>query len=87
MLLLILLLLLFLKQPKARCLDGSPGAFWIYRGSGSGKQKFAIHHEGGGWCLALEDCYPKSKSNHGSSNKWVDADCSTNKGGNDILHF
>ena len=32
----------------ALCLDGTPGAFYFRAGTGSGKAKWYIHHQGGG---------------------------------------
>ena len=32
--------------PNAVCLDGSPAGFWFLKGSGSGANKFVIHHQG-----------------------------------------
>jgi hypothetical protein len=37
------------KYPQARCLDGTPGGFYVY-GNGSTNSKWYIHHTGGGWC-------------------------------------
>ena len=33
------------KHPHAKCLDGSPGAYWFAGGYGSGSHKFIIHHQ------------------------------------------
>ena len=54
--------------PGARCLDGSPGAYYIRKGVGSGANKWYIHHQGGGWCESLDDCLGRSKGALGSSN-------------------
>ena len=51
----------------ARCLDGSPGAYYIRKGVGSGANKWYIHHQGGGWCESLDDCLGRSKGGLGSS--------------------
>jgi hypothetical protein len=59
------------KFPNALCLDGSPAAFWFLQGSGSGANKFKIHHQGGGWCADENDCYSRSLDPLlGSSNTW-----------------
>lgn len=58
------------KYPKAQCLDGSQGGFWLSPGFGSGKNKYIIHHQGGGWCIDMTDCYNRSKKYLGSSKTW-----------------
>ena len=42
--------LIRLTAPNAICLDGNPGGYYIKNGTGSGVNKWAIHHQGGGWC-------------------------------------
>lgn len=54
----------------ARCLDGSPGAYYFQAGSGSGTSKWYIHHQGGGWCESMDDCLGRSKSDLGSSKNY-----------------
>lgn len=49
----------------ARCLDGSPPAFWLRRGESS---LFTIFWEGGGWCWSQEQCLGRSKGYLGTSN-------------------
>jgi hypothetical protein len=58
--------------PKARCLDGSPAAYYHRRpGFGSGTNKKYIFHQGGGWCgPGLEDCWKRSKTQLGSSTSY-----------------
>jgi len=36
-----------LDDPNAKCLDGSPGAYYVWKGDSS---KVLIFIEGGGWC-------------------------------------
>lgn len=36
-----------LDDPNAKCLDGSPGAYFVSKGDSS---KILIFIEGGGWC-------------------------------------
>lgn len=60
-----------LTQP--RCLDGSQGGFWFSPGYGSGKDKFIIHHQGGGWCISPENCVSRSQGYLGSSKTWETA--------------
>ena len=33
------------KHPNGKCLDGTPGGYWLFPGSGSGKDKFIVHHQ------------------------------------------
>lgn len=54
----------------AVCLDGSPAAYYIRPGSGSGASKWYIHHQGGGWCESLDDCLSRSKGQLGSSKSY-----------------
>lgn len=65
------------KTHRAVCLDGSPAGFWFSEGSGEGKDKYVIHHMGGGWCSSVDDCIRRSKQKTegdsvalGSSDDW-----------------
>ena len=58
------------KYPNALCLDGSPAAFWFNKGSGSGVNKYIIHHQGGAWCTSPHDCVERAKTAQGSSDSW-----------------
>jgi len=51
----------------AACLDGSPGAYYMRKGVGSGVSKWYIHHMGGGWCESLDDCHRRSFQQTGTS--------------------
>ena len=51
----------------ARCLDGSPGAFYLRRGN---PRKWLIYLEGGGWCYDEDDCFERSSTKLGSSKDW-----------------
>jgi len=55
----------------ARCLDGTPAAYYFTPGTGSGVRKWYIHHEGGGWCTSLQDCYGRSQGSLGSSKAYA----------------
>jgi len=55
------------KTSDALCLDGTPGAYYHQPGSGSGVNKWYIHHQGGGWCESLDDCLSRSTTDLGSS--------------------
>ena len=37
-----------LTNPDALCLDGTPGAYYVYQGSLT--NKWIVSFEGGGWC-------------------------------------
>ncbi|KAJ1403081.1 protein notum [Ochromonadaceae sp. CCMP2298] len=56
-----------LQNTAARCLDGSPPAYYLRKGS---VDKWAVFFEGGGWCYDLEQCYERSKGDLGSSLKY-----------------
>ena len=49
----------------ARCLDGTPAAYYIHKGTAS--TKWYIHHQGGGWCESWDDCLGRSGGDLGSS--------------------
>lgn len=65
------------KYPKALCLDGSPGAFYInVTASASSKDKWFVYHNGGGWCAidvpftqgsTVDHCYNRSFGALGTS--------------------
>jgi len=58
------------KDLGGMCLDGTPPAYYIAKGSGSGVNKWEFHHEGGGYCLSLGDCYGRSNGDLGSSKNY-----------------
>lgn len=45
---------------KAACLDGSPPVYWISKGWGDGADRWLIFHEGGAWCISLQDCVDRA---------------------------
>eukprot|EP00439_Symbiodinium_sp_Y106_P055826 s865_g7.t2 len=47
-----------------------PVRYYLRRGSGSGVNKWYLHHQGGGWCESLDDCVARSKTDLGSSSKY-----------------
>ncbi|KAH9321682.1 hypothetical protein KI387_016321 [Taxus chinensis] len=51
----------------AVCLDGSPPAYNLHRGCGSGVDSWLIHMEGGGWCHNITSCFKRAHSRLGSS--------------------
>lgn len=64
-----------LKDPAALCLDGSPGAYYISRGTDP--SRILLFFEGGGWCggstlaTTTESCYQRSKGALGSSKSYA----------------
>ena len=42
-------------QDGARCLDGSPPAYYIREGKDNGKDKWILHLMGGAWCFFKKD--------------------------------
>jgi len=52
------------------CLDGSPAAYYFSQGSGDGATKWFLHHQGGGYCTSLADCYSRSQGSLGSSKNY-----------------
>mmetsp|Transcript_25911 Transcript_25911/g.28815 ORF Transcript_25911/g.28815 Transcript_25911/m.28815 type:complete len:381 (+) Transcript_25911:19-1161(+) len=59
------------KTEGAICIDGTPGAYYFRPGSGSGANKWYIHHEGGGWCESSDNCYGRSLGRLGSSKSYT----------------
>ena len=57
----------YVGSTGARCLDGSPGAYYVRKGVGDGANKWYIHHQGGGWCETYEDCHNRSFTGLGTS--------------------
>jgi hypothetical protein len=68
------------------CLDGSPAAHYISRGTGANRTKFLFYFEGGFTCVGkdlgttLDTCYERSQSDDGSS-KYLDPDFDASKSG------
>ncbi len=59
------------EESGARCLDGTPGAYYFREGSGDGARKWYIHQQGGGWCESMKDCFDRSHSALGSSSSYA----------------
>ena len=55
-------------NPKPWCLDGSPGSFFIHKGSDS--NKWQLYFEGGGWCYNEKDCFNRAHGDLGSSTNY-----------------
>lgn len=51
----------------AVCLDGSPPAYHLARGFGSGVNSWLVHFEGGGWCSNVTTCLQRKRTRLGSS--------------------
>nr|CAD1821876.1 unnamed protein product [Ananas comosus var. bracteatus] len=52
----------------AVCLDGTPPAYHLHPGFGSGTNNWLVDLEGGGWCNNIRSCVYRKTSRHGSSN-------------------
>ncbi|XP_058775385.1 pectin acetylesterase 8-like [Vicia villosa] len=51
----------------AVCLDGSPPAYHLVRGYGTGINNWLVHIEGGGWCNDVTSCLARKTTRLGSS--------------------
>ncbi|KAF5749119.1 putative pectin acetylesterase [Tripterygium wilfordii] len=51
----------------AVCLDGSPPAYHLDKGFGTGINNWLVHLEGGGWCNNVTTCLSRKKTHLGSS--------------------
>ena len=52
----------------ARCLDGSPAAYYLQEASrAQDATKWVLYFESGGWCYSPIDCAARSRTEHGSS--------------------
>ncbi|KAL6853552.1 hypothetical protein ACP4OV_019581 [Aristida adscensionis] len=51
----------------AVCLDGSPPAYHLQRGSGSGSNSWIIFLQGGAWCDTVQSCSHRKMNELGSS--------------------
>ncbi|CAM6081661.1 unnamed protein product [Calypogeia fissa] len=56
-------------ESGAVCLDGSPPAYFLDRGSGEGANNWLVYHAGGAWCYTAQGCLKRSSSPLGSSTK------------------
>ncbi|XP_060211192.1 pectin acetylesterase 8-like isoform X4 [Lycium barbarum] len=53
----------------AVCLDGSPPAYHLDRGHGSGVRSWIVYLDGGGWCNSIPDCFDHSTKDLGSTKR------------------
>ncbi|XP_052169278.1 pectin acetylesterase 9 [Oryza glaberrima] len=51
----------------AVCLDGSPPAYHLHRGSGGGAGGWVLQFEGGGWCNDAPSCAERAGTRRGST--------------------
>ncbi|PKU80233.1 hypothetical protein MA16_Dca005764 [Dendrobium catenatum] len=51
----------------AVCLDGSPPAYHLHRGKGTGVSNWLLQFEGGGWCNNVLSCLQRSRTRRGST--------------------
>jgi hypothetical protein len=66
--------------PLARCLDGSPGGYYVQRGT---SDTWVVHLQGGGWCTSDKDCADRAAgvnpfnqpNSLGGSGKWPATGC------------
>eukprot|EP01012_Entosiphon_sulcatum_P061416 TRINITY_DN8696_c0_g2_i1.p1 TRINITY_DN8696_c0_g2~~TRINITY_DN8696_c0_g2_i1.p1 ORF type:complete len:405 (+),score=81.78 TRINITY_DN8696_c0_g2_i1:24-1217(+) len=55
------------EKDNAVCIDGTPAVYYHRPGTGSGANKWYIHHQGGGWCNTPGGCWERSNTPLGSS--------------------
>ncbi|KAM0877913.1 hypothetical protein ACQ4PT_035204 [Festuca glaucescens] len=55
------------QEKGAVCLDGSPPAYQLRRGFGTGTRSWLVNLEGGAWCNTTEDCSSRRLTDLGSS--------------------
>ncbi|XP_057996909.1 pectin acetylesterase 8 isoform X2 [Hevea brasiliensis] len=58
-------------EKGAVCLDGSPPAYHLDKGFGTGINSWLVHFEGGGWCNNVTTCLARKKTRLGSSKQMV----------------
>ena len=62
------------NQQDAKCMDGSPPAYYIRHGYGNGQDKWIIHLHGGAWCYDLQSCSKRRSSILGSTKRSLEED-------------
>ena len=62
------------NQQDAKCMDGSPPAYYIRKGYGNGQDKWIIHLHGGAWCYDLQSCSKRRSSILGSTKRSLEED-------------
>ena len=60
--------LTLLSDPEARCLDGTPGGFYLFRNASD--TRWVVFLQGGGWCYSLKECVGRAGTDLGSSKNW-----------------
>nr|XP_017257125.1 PREDICTED: pectin acetylesterase 8-like isoform X3 [Daucus carota subsp. sativus]XP_017257197.1 PREDICTED: pectin acetylesterase 8-like isoform X3 [Daucus carota subsp. sativus] len=56
-----------MKKNVSICLDGSPPAYHMDKGFGTGINNWLVHIEGGGWCNNVTTCLARKNTRLGSS--------------------
>ncbi|CAN6462280.1 unnamed protein product [Victoria cruziana] len=51
----------------AVCIDGSPPAYHLHEGFGSGENNWLLQFEGGAWCNDVRSCWERARTHRGSS--------------------
>jgi O-palmitoleoyl-L-serine hydrolase len=69
---------LFPADGPAKCLDGTPGGYYLRPGSQS---QWMIEMEGGGWCYDPASCKDRAAGAIGSSKNWPPRGCPSMDGG------
>jgi hypothetical protein len=70
--------------PRAKCLDGSPGAYYSYRQENV--DKWIVYIEGGAWCFTPTGCAGRALTSLGSSTSYIKSFArDKGHGGNPVL--
>jgi hypothetical protein len=64
-------LLSLATHPSARCMDGTPGGFYVRRSQSRGAATWVLDFEGGGECSTEANCSPRNGSHLGSSSHFA----------------
>ena len=59
-------------HPMAKCLDGSPGAYYWAPPTPGNEGKWIVYIQGGGWCSDVEGCAFRAKTELGSSKHYAE---------------
>jgi len=62
--------LYFISNINSLCIDGSPAAYYLNKGYGSGLKSWLIYFEGGGWCYNINQCADRAINGAGSSKNY-----------------
>mgnify|MGYP000614894466 CR=1 FL=1 len=64
--------LFFIPDNNSLCIDGTPAAYYLNKGYGSGANSWLIYFEGGGWCYDINLCAIRATNGAGSSTKYLE---------------